>query len=161
MNGSIKKMLVAVSGAEASIYAAKYAICLAKWLKADLYAVYVVDMKALNDLLRLKIFVKVEGLEYEHDLEKQGERYLEHVKKLGKAKGVDVSTAMIKGVVHDEIIKQIKELDINLLVMGELKEIYSRKETFYDESERIFREAACPVLIAKGEEEIDEMYYNL
>ncbi|MCK5533784.1 universal stress protein [bacterium] len=161
MNNSIQKILVAIAGGEASLGTAKYAISLAKWLNAELIAIYVVDMKALNDLLRVKLFVQIEEQEYEHDLESQGERYLKHTEKLAKAKGVTISTVEIKGIVHEEVTKKIKESDIDLLVMGELKEASSRRETFYDESERIFREAPCPVLVVKGDEEIDEMYDNL
>ena len=161
MNNSIRKILVAIAGGEASLCTAKYAISLAKWLNAELIAIYVVDMKALHDLLRVKLFVQIEEQEYEHDLDAQGEKYLKHVEKLAEAKGVTVLSTKIKGIVHEEIVKKIKESDIDLLVMGELKEASSRRETFYDESERIFREAPCPVLVVKGDEEIDEMYDNL
>ena len=41
---------------------------------------------------------------------------------------------------------------------GEIEEALSRKDTFYNENERIFREARCAVLVVKGGEEIEKMY---
>ena len=60
MDSPIKKILVYVDGSEQSITAAQYSICLAKYLKAELYALYVVNTRALNDLVSARIFLKSE-----------------------------------------------------------------------------------------------------
>ena len=64
-----KKILVYIDGTEESITAAQYAICLASYFKADLFALYVINTKAMEDLLKARIFLQDEQVEYEHDME--------------------------------------------------------------------------------------------
>ena len=162
MASPIKKILLTIAGGDTSIIAAKYAICMAKYLDSELFVQYVINMKALDDLLKAKVFVEVESMEYERELEEQGTRYLNNIKELAEAKGVKVNSILSKGVIHDEVVKTLQESGMDILIMGELKELISRTNSFYDEGERIFREAKCPVLVVKGEEErIERMYGDL
>ena len=161
MSGSVKKIMFTIAGAEISILTAKYAICIAKALGADLYGLYVVNMKALDGLLRANVFVQEEELEYENELEEQGKRYLKNIQELAEPKGVKIVSVLAKGIVHEEVVKKIQELEIDMLVMGELKELTSRRDSFYDEGERIFRETKCPVLVAKDAKRIERMYEEL
>ena len=59
-----------------------------------------------------------------------------------------------------EIINTIKE-GVNLLVIGELPRIRSRRDEFYDETERAMRMAPCSVIIVKDEDKVWEMYEAL
>ena len=161
MTSPIKKILVTIAGGDISIITAKYAICMAKSLGSELFVQYIVNMKALEDLLKAKVFVKVESMEYERELEEQGARYLTNIKELAQVKGVKVNSILSKGIIHDEVVKAIQQLRIDMLVMGKLKELLSRRDSFYDEGERIFREAKCPVLVVKGGKEIERMYEDL
>ena len=161
MSRLIKKILVSIAGSEASIVTAKYAICLAKLFEAELHAIYVVDMKSLEELLRARIFVKVEEMEYEADLEEHGKRYLNCIKELAQAKGVKCNSILTKGVVHDDVVNKVKELDVDLLVIGELKQLASRIDAIYDEGEQIFREAPCSVAVVKNLKAVEEMYEEL
>jgi nucleotide-binding universal stress UspA family protein len=63
--------------------------------------------------------------------------------------------------VHKEIVNAIKEDDIDLLVIGELSRIRSRRDEFYDEAERAMRAAPCSVLIVKDEDKVWEMFESL
>lgn len=161
MDSPVKKVLVTIAGSELSIVTAKYAVCIAKSLGSRLIVQYVVNMKALEDLLRAKVFVKTESIEYEKELENQGNKYLANVKKLADAKQVEIETVLSKGIVHEEVVSLAKELDVDMLVMGELKDFVSRKDSFYNEGERMFREAKCPVLVAKDPEKIERIYDGL
>ncbi len=161
MASPIRKILVTIAGGDICIITAKYAICMAKSLGSELFVQYVVNMKALEDLLRARVFVKIESMGYERELEEQGNRYLTNIKELAAAKGIKANAVLSKGIIHDEVVKTIQELGIDMLIIGELKELTSRKDSFYDEGERIFREAKCPVLVVKGREEIERMYEGL
>lgn len=161
MNRPIKKILVSIAGTEISIITAKYAICLAKLLNAELYVVYVIDKKSLEELLRARIFVKVEEMKYEVDLEEQGKSYLKRIERLSEAKGVKSISILSKGVIHEEVINKIKELEIDLLVIGELRRITSRIDTIYDEGEQIFRGASSSVIVVKNPEATEKMYEEL
>jgi len=157
----IKKIMVFVEAKEASILASQYAVSLANLSGGEIIAIYVVDVKTLEDLLKARIFIRIEEMDYERDLEEDGKRYLNHVRELAEAKGIPVTTLLEKGEVHTIVIEKAKGLGVDLLVMGELETPRSRRDFYYDEGERIFREASCPVLVVKGEEDIRKLYDSL
>ena len=116
----IGRILVSIGGNERSLLAAQYAVALARLLGAELVAVYVVDTKILAGLLKARIFVRMEEMDYARDLEEDGRRYLNHVRDLAEAKGVTVSTVLEKGEVHTIVTAKARETGADLLVMGEL-----------------------------------------
>jgi len=155
------KLLVYVDGTEESVIAAQYAVCLASFFQAELNALYVVNTRAVQDLLKAHIFLKDEQVEYEHDMQADAKRYLDYVEKLAREKGVTVIKQSRQGSVNQEIVKLIKEEDIDILVIGELSRIRSRRDEFFDETERAMRSAACSVLIVKDEDKVWQMYESL
>ncbi|MBU2102791.1 MAG: universal stress protein [Candidatus Omnitrophota bacterium] len=158
---AIRSIAVSIAGSAASLVTAKYAIYLAKRLSAKLVPLFVVDAPALQELLRSHIFIDVEAQEYARDLRHQGTTFLERIKKAAEGKGIPCECFLLEGVVHKEVSGKVSELGIDLLVMGELKEIMSRTETFYDEAERIFRSAPCPVVVVKNAEMVERLYKEL
>lgn len=161
MSNPIKKIMVFIDGTEQSITAAQYAICLASSSHAELIAHYVINTRAMEDLLRARIFLKDEQVEYEHDMETDAERYLNHVNELAVQKGVTIVKKQSKGSVHKEIVKAVADDEVDLLVIGELSRIRSRRDEFYDEAERVMRNVGCSVLIVKDEDRVWEMYQSL
>jgi nucleotide-binding universal stress UspA family protein len=156
----MKRILVYVDGTEESVTAAQYAIILSRSTGAELTALYVVNTRALDDLVKSRIFLKSEEEEYKIDLERDAERYLNHVRHLAREKGVVLKTIHTSGSVKVEIKKQVSELDIDLLVIGELSRIRSRRDEFFNEAERAMRSVDCPVLVVKNNEEIWNLYEN-
>ncbi|MCP4261031.1 MAG: universal stress protein [Planctomycetes bacterium] len=161
MSNPIKKIMVNVDGTEESVTAAQYAICLASSSGAELIAHYVINTRAVEDLLKARIFLKDEQVEYEHDMEADAERYLNYINELAIKKGVSVIKKRSRGSVHREIVNSIEENEVDLLVIGELSRIRSRRDEFFDESERAMRAASCSVLIVKDEDRVFEMYESL
>jgi nucleotide-binding universal stress UspA family protein len=161
MSQLLKKIMVFVDGSEQSVTAAQYAICLASGTGAEFIALYVVNTRAVEDLLKARIFLQDEQVEYQHDMEADGQRYLNYINELATQKGVSVTPICRKGSVHKEIMEVVKEGDVDLLVIGELSRIRSRRDEFYDESERAMRAVPCSVLIVKDEDRVWEMYEAL
>ena len=161
MGGPIEKILVYIDGTEQSITAAQYALCLTRVTGAQLIALYVIDTKALDDLLKARIFLKEEQMEYERDLEDDSKRYLNHVRDLAQQKGMRVETKSVMGSVYREIVREVKEEGIDLLIIGELSRIKSRRDEFYDQTERAMRAVRCSVLIVKNEDRVWELYESL
>jgi nucleotide-binding universal stress UspA family protein len=156
-----KKIMVYVDGTEQSVTAAQYAVCLASFSGAELIALYVINTKAVEDLLKARIFLKDEQIEYEHDMEADAQRYLNYVNELAIKKGVSIVKISSRGSVHKEIVKAVNENQVDLLVIGELSRIGSRRDEFYDETERAMRAVPCSVLIVKNEDRVWEMYESL
>ena len=161
MSNPIRRIMVYIDGTEQSITAAQYAICLASFSNAQLIAHYVVNTRAMEDLLRARIFLKDEQVEYEHDMEADAERYLNYVNELAMKKGVSIVKKCCRGSVNKEIVKAVNEDEVDLLVIGELSRIRSRRDEFYDEAERAMRAVTCSVLIVKDEDRVWEMYESL
>lgn len=161
MSNPIKKIMVYIDGTEQSVTAAQYAICLASFTGAELIAHYVINTRAVEDLLKARIFLQDEQVEYEHDMEADAERYLNYIDELAVKKGISIIKKRSRGNVHKEIADSIEADEVDLLVIGELSRIRSRRDEFFDETERAMRSVSCSVLIVKDEDRVWEMYESL
>ncbi|MCD6380091.1 universal stress protein [bacterium] len=157
----LHNILLYVDGSESSVLAARMAITMAKVYGSNLRVMYVVNESLLNELLKAKIFVKVEKMDYERDIEDDAKRYLNYVKKLAEGKGVQLDTVLRKGVVYEEVLREVKEYGADLVIQGELGEVQSLKDSFYEEGERILRKVSCPVMVVRGKEKIESIFEAL
>lgn len=158
MKQAIGKILVYIDGSGESYSAARYAIVLARSFGAELFSLSVVNTRALGELVQSHIFLESERDEYRRDLEGDVERYLNRVRELGRKKGVAVTAESASGSVSAEIKNKVMQHGIDLLVLGEVAEVRSRRDELYDETERAARTVPCSVLVAKDEDRIDELY---
>jgi nucleotide-binding universal stress UspA family protein len=157
MKSLISNILVAVTGSDASILAAKYSIVLAKLYHCKLSAVYVVDTATIRQLTLSKIFIQEEGVEYEKSLQANGERYLSFVEELARAKGVKIERILRKGAIYTEILHVADEHKADLIVLGGWEKDRSTREIFGHSQREIMVNAKCSVLLAK-EPSIDQLY---
>ncbi|MGA2481318.1 MAG: universal stress protein [Spirochaetia bacterium] len=159
----LQTVVVAVSGSEGSINAAKYGIALARMYRCKLLAVYVVDTATLKELLLSKIFIDEESREYEKSLELNGHRYLNYVEELAQKKGVPVEKFLRSGSIATEIVEAAEENKADLILLGGFNELEG-KGSFRDSMSRqqreILKHAKCSILIVK-EPEIDFIYKRL
>ncbi|MBU8922485.1 MAG: universal stress protein [Bacteroidales bacterium] len=158
MINPMQKILLYVDGSESSITAAQMAIAMAKSSGAFLKVIYVVNENLLNELLKARVFVQVEKMDYERDLEEDGRRYLNYIVKLADRKGLKIDTVLRKGVVHEEVSREVDEYGADVLVQGELGEVLSLRDSFYEEGERILRKASCCVMVVRGRDKIEKMF---
>lgn len=158
MAGLIRNILVYIDGTEESVAAAQYAVLLAELTEAHLEAMYVINTRALNDLVKTRIFLKEEQAEYQRDIELDADKYLQHVQELGRSRGITVDVIKGSGSVHQEIKRITSEHDIDLLVMGKISRIRSRRDEIYDEAERAMRSVNCSVIIVKDEDRVWDLF---
>lgn len=151
-------VLVYLDESEGSLSAAMYAIMLAKSTGARLHALYVVNTKALGDLVKAHIFIDQEKVEYMDDLKKDAVRHLHHVEKLASGKDLDIITSSEEGSPHAEVMEYIKAHQIDLLVLGSLNEIRSRRDELTSETDRMLRTEPCPVLVVRDDDSIWNMF---
>ena len=157
MKSLIQTIVVAVSGSEASISAAKYGIIMSRLLDLRLVCVYVVDTATLRELLLSKIFVEDESKEYEKNLEDNGHRYLKYVQELASKKGVQPEMLMRRGTISTEVVEAAEEVGADIILLGGFEESRSIHDVLSRQQREIVRNAKCSVLIVK-EPAIDLVY---
>lgn len=161
MSNPLGTIMLYIDGSESSITAAQLAISMAKEYGSTLRVMYVVNENLLTELLRAKIFVQMEKMDYERDLEEDGKRYLNYIVKLADRKGLQIETVLGKGVVHEEVAREVDDCSADLLIQGELGEVLSLRDSFYEEGERILRKVKCPVMVVRGRDRIERMFDDL
>ena len=149
-----RNILVYLDGSEESMTAAMYAILLASSSKARLHAVYVVNTKALGDLVRSRIFVDQERNEFLADLKKDASRHIRHAERLAASKDLQITTAALEGSPHKEILSYVKRNGIDLLVLGSVNAIRSRRDELTSENDRMLRTSPCPVLVVRDSDDL-------
>jgi nucleotide-binding universal stress UspA family protein len=165
MTGTVKllgKILLYIDGSESSMTAAKLAIVLAKRHGSQLRVIYVVNDSLLMELLGSKVFVQMEKLGYERDLEDDGKRYLNYVAKLAERKGVTVETILRKGIVHDVVSQEVDSSGCDVLVHGELEQVLSLHDSVRCEAGNlVLRNVACSVLVVRNKHRVDLLYDSI
>jgi len=154
MGVPFKDIVVYLDGSESSLTATMYAIKLAKENAAKLTAVYVVNTKALSELVKAGIFVATERDEYHRDLQSDADRYLRHASKLAQQKEVEIETVKLEGTIHVVVRALLKEKNADLLVLGGITDIRSRREELASDTDRLMRTSPCPVLVVRDDDDI-------
>jgi len=157
MKPLINNILVAVTGTDASILAAKYAIVMAKHYNCKLHAVYVVDTATIKMLTLSKIFIQEESIEYEKNLENNGNRYLTFIDELAKAKDVKVDRIIRKGAIFTEILRVAEEKDVDLIMLGGWEKDTKTSDIIGHSHREIMSNSKCSVLLVK-EPNIEQIY---
>jgi nucleotide-binding universal stress UspA family protein len=153
----LSNLVVAVSGSDASISAAKYAILMAKQYRCRLCAVYVVDTATIRQLTLSKIFIQEESVDYERSLEANGERYLSFVEELARAKGVKVEREIRRGAVYTEILTVADEKKADLIILGGWEKERNARDIISHAHREIMVGAKCSVYLVK-EPLVDQLY---
>jgi len=154
----LQNILVMVNGTEASINAVKYAILMAKLYRCRVFAVYVVDTATIKQLTLNRIFIEEESRDYEQSLEENGNRYLQYVDELGKAKGIKIETELRRGSIWSEIVASAEEKKVDAIVMGGYdKDAGDQKEIMSSSFKAVLLNARCSVIVVK-ERMVDQLY---
>jgi nucleotide-binding universal stress UspA family protein len=151
MKTPLQTILVAVSGSEQSIKAAKYGIALAKSYRARLLAAYVVDTDTLKELLLSRIFVEEESADYQRNLERNGQNYLGYVAELGQKKGVAVEKLLRRGAVSTEIIEAAREYKADLILLGAFEGQTNLRDLLGRQHREIIRNQAVEIVDLRTE----------
>ncbi|MCL2759667.1 MAG: universal stress protein [Treponema sp.] len=157
MKSLISHIVTAVTGTDASILAAKYAIVLAKQYHCKLTAVYVVDTATIRQLTLSKIFIQEEAAEYEKSLETNGNRYLAFVDELAHAKGVKIDKIIRKGAIFTEVLHVADEKKADLILLGGWEKDTKTRDIIGHSHREIMANAKCSVVLVK-EPNIDQIY---
>ena len=157
MKQLISNILTAVTGTDASIFAAKYAIVLSKQYHCKLTAVYVVDTATIKQLTLSKIFIQEEAADYIQNLENNGRRYLAYIEELANDKGVKIEKVIKKGSIYTEILNAADEKKADLILLGGWEKDTKTRDIIGHSHREIMANAKCSVILVK-EPNIDQIY---
>lgn len=139
----IKRILIATDGSDYTKEAVTTGLKLAKILGAEVTALYVIDQTSFVTFPVDSSIVSVYP-----QLENEGKRAVEDVKKEGEALGVKVTTVVAEGSPTRKIVEMAADMD--LVVMGTLGRSALGKLFIGSVAERVTRYAPCPVLVVRA-----------
>jgi nucleotide-binding universal stress UspA family protein len=157
MKKILDSIVVAISGSDASIHAAKYGIVMAKKSGCKVIAVYVVDTASIKQLQMSKIFLPEESSSYEQNLAQNGEKYLDFVVRLGQEKGITIQRELRRGAIYTEILAAAEDYVADCILLGGWEEGRSSLDIINHAQKEILLKSSCSVLVVK-EPDIDEIY---
>ena len=139
----ISRVLVAIDGSDASMYAADHAISISKKYKADLYALHVI--RADIDLLGPH-----ETSEFMTKMRNEGDRYLNKVETKANEKNIQIKKEIISSTnIFGGILDYAEENIIDLIVIGTRGRSGFKKLLLGSIASHIVTYAYCPVLVVK------------
>jgi len=142
-------ILLFAEGSDEGMRAARDAIHLAADEQATLVIISVVDTSTLRQLLSSRIFVEEEMKEYEQELEQSCRKRLNYVAQMADQAGVKNRTGLLRGACHSVILREQKEHDADLLVMGSFRATMAKRDLMAHEKQLIVDELPCPVLLVR------------
>ena len=139
----MKKILIATDGSEYTREAVSTGLHLAKILGAEVTALYVIDQTSFISFPIDSSVVSVYP-----QIENEGKRAVEEVKKEGETMGVKVTTVVTEGSLTRKIVDMAADFD--LVVLGTLGRSALGKLFIGSVAERVTRYAPCPVLVVRS-----------
>ena len=139
----MKKILIATDGSDYTKEAVTTGLKLASVLKAEVTALYVIDQTSFVTFPVDSSIVSVYP-----QLENEGKRAVEEVRKEGEAMGVKVTPVVAEGSPTRKIVEMATDFD--LVVLGTLGRSALGKLFIGSVAERVTRYAPCPVLVVRS-----------
>jgi len=145
-----KKVMIVVDGSLASSDATAFAIAMASRIPdCKLCAAFVVDTANMDLLLQMHIFVSEERASFEGEMETKGRRTLDFVRAQGLKNNIEIDTYLMKGRVTQIVLQAVRELGIEMLIIGGWHNGSTRKDTSSVEYQLLLDQADCPVIVIK------------
>ncbi len=141
------RILLPTDGSEGVDRAVEHAIDAANRYDATLHVLFVVDSDIVNAYPGDEYVHESEGAEA--TLMDLGEASVESVAERATDAGVDVETAVIHGVPHEEILRYVDEKAIDLTVIGSKNRPGDYRRMLGSVTERVSRMSTAPVSIVK------------
>lgn len=142
MSINLRRILVAVDFSETSDHAFDYAVSLSRVFSAEIRALHILDDPMLYTGTTDQSFRDA----YERVVEGNMERLIQR----HGCEGVRVETAMKSGAVFLEIIRQAREWNADLIVIGTHGHGPAKNLLLGSVAEKVVRKAGCPVLTVRS-----------
>ncbi|ADD69122.1 UspA domain protein [Denitrovibrio acetiphilus DSM 12809] len=141
---NVTKILYPTDFSDPSACALLYAAEMAKKFNAELIMLHVLlDESQMVSFYLPQLTVKNLSKDMEDGAKAKMEEFIEETNAL---EGIEYSTAMVKGIADDEIIKFANEKNVDMIVLGTHGRTGLEHVIFGSTAEKVVRSASCPVL---------------
>lgn len=156
----LQNIVVAVNGSQASIHASMYGILMCRLYHCKMKAVFVVDTDTINVLTTFRFLMSSESTAFEDKLTQDGQKYLDHVAKLAKSKGVNIETELKHGAVWSGVVDTAIDFNAQMILLGGNAH-YDTNQLHHDAvstaNSEIIGSALCSVLVVR-EPQIEQIF---
>lgn len=143
MSELFRKILIATDGSKYTQGAIRKGIEIARFHKAKVYALYVIDTRAL---------ITVNGMPAPENiymiLQDEGRNAVQQVK--DAAGDLDIEPVVLNGHPYSVIVKFAKENGVDLIITGTLGKSGIEELLLGSVADGVIRHAPCPVLVVKN-----------
>jgi nucleotide-binding universal stress UspA family protein len=147
--------MIATDGSKSSNKAIDYAVNIAAKMGSEVLGLYVVNMKSL-EFFALEHHDNIASYEDKNSkLRREGEEALAYLKEQGAKAGVKVSSSIVRGYPVEEILKAAEEEKVAMIVVGNIGRTGLEHMLMGSVSESVVRKATRPVLVVRGETQVD------
>jgi len=149
------KILIATDGSKISNKAVDYGVKVAARMGAEVIGLYVVNMKSL-EFFALEHHDNIASYEHENSkLRREGQESVAYVTDQCQKAGVKAWTAIVRGYPADEIIRTAEKERVAMIVVGNLGRTGIEHMLMGSVSESVVRKAPCPVLVVRGQAQLE------
>lgn len=148
MSKAASNIIVPIDFSEQSLIALKQSYNIARFSKAELLLIYVIDEDFLETLEHL-----FKDQAYEDPVKDQAKQRLDKLaREVEKETGLTVNTTIRKGKIYEEIVSVANEVNASFIIMGTHGAQGIKKKFIGSNAARVIKEAHCPVITIKGKE---------
>jgi nucleotide-binding universal stress UspA family protein len=148
MSKAASSIVVPIDFSEQSIIALKQSYNIARFSKADLLLVHVIDEDFLETLGHL-----FKDQPYEDPVKEQAKQRLDKLaREVESETGLRVNTTIRKGKIYEEIVKVANEVEAAFIIMGTHGSQGIKNKFIGSNAIRVIKEAHCPVITIRGKE---------
>jgi nucleotide-binding universal stress UspA family protein len=144
----IKKILIPIDGSDCSLYAARYAVKLAKDENAQLFCIHVIGSVPYYGYMGSPAAIE----QYYKDLEEKAQSWFDNVRDMARNEGIsEPKTETFSGVEStiESIIDYAANKDIDLIVIGTRGRTGLKRFVMGSVANGVVQHAHCPVLLVR------------
>jgi nucleotide-binding universal stress UspA family protein len=144
MNSSINQILIPIDFSDQALIALDQSYNLAKFYKAELTLLYVIDEgSTLNRIFQKPVDEDAQKKQIEEKLDGLGAD-------VSKKHNIKVNTLIAKGHIYDKILEVADMISAKMIIMGTNGTVGLKKRFIGSNALRVVKEAICPVVTIKG-----------
>lgn len=141
-----RHILVPVDGSKHAGKALRFALALAREVKAQVDVLHVIDTASMREISR---FLGREPTQVQVEAQERAKGILADAESVAREAGVAIGTHLALGVPYEAIIDEARRLEVDLIVMGRVGTRGPRRILLGSVTARVMEIAPCHLLVTR------------